>query len=64
VVGVGVESAGSVTDRTSRHAAEHLGVELVEFPSGHGGFQGDEYGQRGEPEAFAETLTQVLEADR
>ncbi len=61
VVGVGVESAETFTGRTSRHAAEHLGVELVEFPSGHGGFMGDEYGQRGEPEAFAETLTRVLD---
>jgi pimeloyl-ACP methyl ester carboxylesterase len=64
VLGVGVETGDTLTGRTSRHAAEHLGVELVEFPSGHGGFLGDEYGQRGEPEAFAETLTRVLAAGR
>jgi len=30
-------------------------------PSNHGGFLGGEYGQTGEPEAFAATLRQVLE---
>jgi hypothetical protein len=32
----------------------------VLFPSGHGGFLGGEYGQTGEPEAFAARLREVL----
>jgi hypothetical protein len=32
----------------------------VAFPGGHGGFLGGEYGQTGEPDAFAATLRQVL----
>jgi hypothetical protein len=34
----------------------------VTFPSGHGGFLGGEYGQAGEPDAFAAQLREVLEA--
>jgi hypothetical protein len=30
------------------------------FPSHHGGFLGGEFGQRGEPEAFAAKLREVL----
>ena len=60
VVGVGADSGETLTGRTSRHAAEALGVDLVEFPGGHGGFQGDEYGMRGRPEEFAATLREVL----
>lgn len=30
------------------------------FPSHHGGFLGGEYGQAGQPEAFAEKLRAVL----
>lgn len=60
VIGVGEESAGTLTDRSSRAAAERLGVELVVFPSHHGGFMGDEYGQPGQPEAFAARLREVL----
>jgi hypothetical protein len=32
----------------------------VAFPGGHGGFLGGEYGQTGEPDAFAATLRAVL----
>ena len=32
----------------------------VTFPGDHGGFLGGEYGQSGEPDAFAATLHQVL----
>ena len=32
----------------------------VAFPGGHGGFLGGEYGQTGEPDAFAATLRTVL----
>jgi hypothetical protein len=41
--------------------AEGLGVELVIFPSGHGGFLGGEYGQpSGDPDGFAAKLRQLL----
>jgi hypothetical protein len=32
----------------------------VVFPSDHGGFLGGEYGQTGDPDAFAAKLRQVL----
>ncbi|HUG29526.1 MAG TPA: hypothetical protein VMQ65_03290 [Candidatus Limnocylindria bacterium] len=38
------------------------GQDVVIFPSGHGGFMGGEYGQTGQPEAFAAQLREVLAA--
>jgi hypothetical protein len=64
VVAAGVESRGKVTWRTSQGVADLLGVPLTEFPSHHGGFLGDEFGQRGEPEAFAARLREVLDGGR
>lgn len=61
VVAVGVESAGTLTDRAARAAAEALGLPLVEFPSHHGGFSGEGFGHPGQPEAFAARLRAVLE---
>lgn len=63
VIGVGVESAGTLTDRTSRALAEALGLPATEFPSHHGGFLGGEFGYAGQPEAFAARLREVLETD-
>jgi pimeloyl-ACP methyl ester carboxylesterase len=63
VIGVGVESAGTLTDRTSRATAEVLGLEATEFPSHHGGFLGGEFGYSGQPELFAKRLREVLEND-
>ena len=40
--------------------AERLGSAVAAFPGDHGGFQGDEYGHRGQPDAFAATLREVL----
>ena len=40
--------------------AERLGTDPVIFPSNHGGFLGNEYGQPGQPEAFAAKLREVL----
>ena len=40
--------------------AGRLGITPVTFPGDHGGFLGGEYGQTGEPAAFAETLREVL----
>ncbi|HWL99176.1 MAG TPA: alpha/beta hydrolase [Nocardioidaceae bacterium] len=61
VIAAGIESQGSVTGRTSAAAAEALGQEVTIFPSHHAGFLGGEFGQHGEPEAFAATLRRVLD---
>jgi pimeloyl-ACP methyl ester carboxylesterase len=60
VIGVGADSGGELAARAGRAVAERLGQEPVVFPSGHAGFLGGEYGQTGEPEAFADTLRTVL----
>jgi pimeloyl-ACP methyl ester carboxylesterase len=62
VLGVGEESEQVVTGRATMAVAERLGTAPVVFPSGHGGFLGNEYGQPGKPEAFAATLHKVLDA--
>lgn len=62
VIGVGTESEGEPANRAAVAAAERLGLEPVVFPSDHGGFLGGEYGQSGDPEAFAATLRDVLAA--
>ncbi len=64
VVAGGVESRDSMTWRTSVSTAAALGVELTEFPSHHGGFLGGEFGQAGQPEAFAARLREVLDGGR
>lgn len=56
----GVESNGEMPYRSAVAVAERLGVDLVEFPSNHGGFLGGEYGQMGDPDAFAAKLREVL----
>lgn len=61
VVGVGEESEQVVTGRAAVAVAAQLGTAPVVFPSGHGGFLGNEYGQPGKPEAFAATLRSVLD---
>ncbi|HRQ11315.1 MAG TPA: hypothetical protein PLG36_09855 [Trueperaceae bacterium] len=60
VIGVGTGSAGQLAERAGRAAAERLGTAPAVFPGDHGGFLGGEYGQRGEPDAFAATLREVL----
>lgn len=61
VLAAGVESKDTFTWRTTAATADALGVPLTEFPSHHGGFLGGEFGQRGEPEAFAARLREVLD---
>ncbi|HZJ09431.1 MAG TPA: alpha/beta hydrolase [Trueperaceae bacterium] len=61
VLAAGAESTGTMANRGALAVAERLGTSAVIFPSGHGGFLGGEYGQRGEPEAFAAKLREVLE---
>ena len=46
--------------RAGEAVAERLGTKPIVFPSGHGGFLGNEYGQPGEPEAFAAKLREIL----
>jgi pimeloyl-ACP methyl ester carboxylesterase len=60
VIGVGATSGRMMAGRAAVAMAERLGVPPVTFPGGHDGFLGGEYGGRGEPDAFAATLRQVL----
>jgi len=60
VLGAGAESEGEMAHRAGVAVARLLGTEAVTFPSNHGGFLGGEFGMKGEPEAFATTLRQVL----
>jgi pimeloyl-ACP methyl ester carboxylesterase len=60
VIGVGTTSRNAMTGRAAIAVAERLGSEAVSFPGGHDGFLGGEYGQTGEPDAFAAALHEVL----
>ena len=60
VLAAGTESGGEMAHRGAEAVAERLGTTPAAFPSGHAGFLGGEYGQRGEPDAFAATLREVL----
>jgi pimeloyl-ACP methyl ester carboxylesterase len=62
VLAAGKDSTGELANRGAFAVAERLGTEPVIFPSHHGGFLGGEYGQTGEPEAFAAKLREVLAA--
>ncbi|XRQ08960.1 alpha/beta fold hydrolase [Actinomadura welshii] len=61
VIAVGEESQGVFTARAAEGAAEALGQPATVFPSHHGGFLGGEFGQAGQPEAFARKLRAVLD---
>ena len=60
VIAVGAESGKTLARRAGEAVAEKLGTPAVIFPSNHGGFLGGEYGQQGDPDAFAAKLRQVL----
>ncbi len=60
VVAVGAGSGETLAARAARIIAERLGTEPVVFPGDHAGFLGGEYGQTGEPGAFAAKLREVL----
>ncbi len=62
VLAAGAGSDGELASRGAHAVAERLGNTPVVFPGGHGGFLGGEYGQTGEPEAFAARLREVLAA--
>jgi pimeloyl-ACP methyl ester carboxylesterase len=61
VVVAGAESEGELSHRGAEALAERLGTKAVTFPSDHGGFLGGEYGQTGDPEAFAAALRKMLD---
>jgi hypothetical protein len=63
VIAAGSESGQTMAARAAFAVAERLGVEPVMFPSHHGGFLGGEYGQAGDPDAFAARLREVLAAE-
>ena len=60
VLAAGVESGEAMAARGAFAVAKGLGAEPVMFPSDHGGFFGGEYGQAGDPDAFAAKLREVL----
>jgi pimeloyl-ACP methyl ester carboxylesterase len=60
VLAVGAESEGTLAARGGEAVAERLGTKAAVFPSHHGGFMGGEFGMKGEPEAFAVRLREVL----
>jgi len=60
VIAVGEDSDGQLARRGGEAIAERLGLTPVMFPSSHGGFLGDEYGQPGKPAEFAVTLRETL----
>jgi pimeloyl-ACP methyl ester carboxylesterase len=62
VLAAGEESEGQMASRGAFAVAERLGTKPVMFPSNHGGFLGGEYGQTGQPDAFAAKLREVLAA--
>ena len=61
VLAAGEESEGEMANRGAYAVAEQLDTKAVVFPSNHGGFLGGEYGQAGQPDAFAAKLREVLD---
>jgi pimeloyl-ACP methyl ester carboxylesterase len=60
VLAVGTSSEGEIAHRGGEAVAELLDTKPVVFPGDHGGFLGGEYGQTGDPDAFAPKLRDVL----
>ncbi|MEU8224764.1 alpha/beta hydrolase [Kribbella sp. NPDC048915] len=60
VLAAGEESGNQLAARGARAVADRLGLTPVTFPSNHGGFLGNEYGQPGKPAEFAAKLREVL----
>ena len=56
----GAAPHGELAQRGGEAVAERLGIAPVTLPGDHGGFLGGEYGQTGEPDAFAAKLREVL----
>jgi pimeloyl-ACP methyl ester carboxylesterase len=64
VLARGVGSGQTMAARGADGVAAAIGAELVLFPGDHGGFMGGEFGQQGEPAAFAQRLREVLAGAR
>jgi pimeloyl-ACP methyl ester carboxylesterase len=62
VIAVGEESGTQLARRGGEAVAALLDRAPVVFPSGHAGFLGGEYGQTGDPDAFAAKLREVVDA--
>jgi pimeloyl-ACP methyl ester carboxylesterase len=60
VLAAGANSQRQLAGRGAFAVAARLGTTPVIFPGGHDGFLGGEYGQRGDPDAFAAKLREVL----
>jgi pimeloyl-ACP methyl ester carboxylesterase len=60
IVVVGKNSGETMAARGARSVAAAVGVPATEFAGDHGGFLGGEYGQMGEPDAFAADLRAAL----
>ncbi len=60
VIGVGKASGETMAARGGRSVAAEVGVAVTEFAGGHDGFLGGEFGQTGEPDAFAADLRAAL----
>ena len=61
MIAAGVESGEELAARGARAVAERLGLTVTAFPSGHAGFLGGEFGQHGDPDAFAPALRAALD---
>ena len=61
VVARGIESGEELAARSASAVAALLGQDAVMFPGNHAGFLGGEYGQQGDPDAFAAKLREVLD---
>ncbi|MFD1812495.1 alpha/beta fold hydrolase [Rhodococcus gannanensis] len=62
VVAAGAASGEQFAARAARALATTGGFEQVVLPGDHAGFLGGEYGQVGEPDAFADALHGVLDS--
>jgi pimeloyl-ACP methyl ester carboxylesterase len=60
VVVAGKASGETLAARGARSVAAAVGVPVTEFAGGHAGFLGGEFGQTGEPDAFAADLRAAL----
>jgi pimeloyl-ACP methyl ester carboxylesterase len=60
VIAVGKASGEGMAARGGRSVAAEVGVAVTDFAGGHDGFLGGEFGQTGEPDAFAADLRAVL----
>lgn len=62
VLATGATSGAEFAARAAIAFATAVGLEHVQLPGGHTGFLGGEYGQTGEPEAFAAALHRLLDS--